>query len=49
MRRDLPEVFSMNGEGVAAAVETEAPVETLDSAAEEKDGCPVGALEEMNS
>ena len=44
-----PEVFSMNDDGVAVAVETEVPSETLDGAAEAKDGCPVGAIEEMNS
>ena len=41
-----PEVFSMNDDGVAVAVETEVLAEALDSAAEAKDGCPVGAIEE---
>ena len=40
-----PEVFSM-GDGVAVAIETDVPEEALDSAAEAKDGCPVGAIEE---
>ena len=44
-----PEVFSMNDNGVAVAVEAEVSAETLDSATEAKDGCPVGAIEEMNS
>ena len=44
-----PEVFSMNDNGVAVAVETEVSAESLDSATEAKDGCPVGAIEEMNS
>ena len=41
-----PEVFSMSDAGVAVAIETEVPEGTLDSAAEAKDGCPVGAIEE---
>ena len=41
-----PEVFSMSDDGVAVAIETEVPEEVLDSAAEAKDGCPVGAIEE---
>ena len=40
-----PEVFSM-GDGVAVAIETDVPEEAIDSAAEAKDGCPVGAIEE---
>ena len=40
------EVFSMSDDGVAVAIETEVPEEVLDSAAEAKDGCPVGAIEE---
>ena len=44
-----PEVFSMNDDGAAVVVETEVLEEALDSAAEAKDGCPVGAIEEMNS
>ena len=41
-----PEVFSMGADGVAVAIETDVPEEALDSAAEAKDGCPVGAIEE---
>ena len=41
-----PEVFSMSDDGVAVAIETEVPEEVFDSAAEAKDGCPVGAIEE---
>ena len=41
-----PEVFSMNDDGVAGAIEAEAPEGALDSATEAKDGCPVGAIEE---
>ena len=41
-----PEVFSMSDEGVAVAAETEVPEEALDSAAEAKENCPVGAIEE---
>ena len=41
-----PEVFSMGDDGVAVAIETEVPEEALNSAAEAKDGCPVGAIEE---
>ena len=41
-----PEVFSMSDAGVAVAIETEVPEGTLDKAAEAKDGCPVGAIEE---
>ena len=41
-----PEAFSMSDAGVAVAIEAEVPEEALDSAAEAKDGCPVGAIEE---
>lgn len=40
-----PEVFSMNGV-VAVAIDTEVPENALAAAAEAKDGCPVGAIEE---
>lgn len=40
------EVFSMTDEGVATAIETEVSVELEAAAAEAKDGCPVGAIEE---
>ena len=41
-----PEVFSMNSEGVSVAIEAEVPEDALERAAEAKDGCPVGAIEE---
>ena len=41
-----PEVFSMSDAGVAVAIEAEVPEGALDSAAEAKNGCPVGAIEE---
>ena len=41
-----PDVFSMTDEGVAVAIETEVPENGINSAAEAKDGCPVGAIEE---
>lgn len=41
-----PEVFSMSDAGVAVAIEAEVPEGALDSAAEAKDGCPVGAIKE---
>ena len=41
-----PEVFSMTDAGVAVAVDTDVPDDALDTAAEAKDGCPVGAIEE---
>ena len=41
-----PEVFSMNDDGVAVAIEAEVPHDALDTAAEAMDGCPVGAIEE---
>lgn len=42
-----PEVFSMTDEGVAKAIETEVPAECEAAAAEAKEGCPVGAIEEV--
>lgn len=42
----FPDVFSITDEGVAKAIEEDVPEEALDSAAEAKDGCPVGAIEE---
>lgn len=42
-----PEVFSMMDEGVAKAIETEAPAECEALAAEAKENCPVGAIEEV--
>ena len=41
-----PEVFSMTDAGVAKAIEEDVPVESESAAAEAKDGCPVGAIEE---
>ena len=41
-----PEVFSMNDEGIAVAIEADVPDDALDTAAEAMDGCPVGAIEE---
>lgn len=41
-----PEVFSMTDDGMARAIETEVPEEALDSAAEAKESCPAGAIEE---
>ena len=40
-----PEVFSIQGD-VAVAIDAEVPESALASAAEAKDGCPVGAIEE---
>lgn len=41
-----PEVFFMDGSGVARAVEAEVPAEAAAGAAEARDGCPVSAIEE---
>lgn len=41
-----PEVFSMTDEGVAKAIEEAVPAGSEFAAAEAKDGCPVGAIEE---
>ena len=41
-----PEVFSMSDGGTAIAMDGEIPEDVLDSAAEAKDGCPAGAIEE---
>lgn len=41
-----PEVFSMTDEGVAKAIESEVPAGSEETAAEAKDSCPVGAIEE---
>lgn len=41
-----PEVFSMIDEGVAKAIESEVPAGSESTAAEAKDSCPVGAIEE---
>jgi len=41
-----PEVFAMGDEGLAMAIDSEVPDDVLASAAEAKDGCPVGAIVE---
>ena len=41
-----PAVFSMGDDGVAVAIDADVPENDLDSAAEAKEGCPVGAIEE---
>ena len=41
-----PDVFSMSDDGVAIAIDMDVSEEALDSAAEAKDNCPVGAIEE---
>ena len=41
-----PEVFSMNEEGVAQAIDEDVPEESEDSAEEAMDSCPVDAIEE---
>ena len=43
----MTEVFSMTDAGVAKAIEEDVPVESESAAAEAKDGCPVGAIEEV--
>ena len=40
-----PEVFSMTDAGTALAIDSEVPEDAQGSAAEAKDGCPVGAIE----
>lgn len=42
-----PEVFSLNDEGLAVAIESDVPEDLLEDAAEAKDGCPVGVIEEV--
>ncbi len=39
------EVFSLNEEGFAVAIEGEVPEEELYSAEEAKEGCPVAAIQ----
>ncbi len=41
-----PEVFSIQGD-VAVAIEGDLPESALASAAEAKESCPVGAIEEL--
>jgi Ferredoxin len=41
-----PEVFSMSDECAAVAIGSEVPEDVLDSAAEARASCPVGAIKE---
>ncbi len=41
-----PEVFSMTDDGIAVAIDADVPAECEDAAAEAKDSCPVGVIEE---
>ena len=41
-----PDLFSMSDDDVAVAIDMDVTEEALDSAAEAKDNCPVGAIEE---
>ena len=41
-----PSVFSMGDDGLAHAADMEVTPEEADSAAEAKENCPVGAIEE---
>ncbi|WP_282929899.1 ferredoxin [Anaerococcus sp. Marseille-Q7828] len=43
-----PEVFSMTDEGVAVAIDEKVAEEYEQAAAEAKEGCPVGAIEEVD-
>lgn len=40
-----PEVFKMNDDGVAVAIEEDVPDEFLDAAEDSMGACPVGAIE----
>ena len=42
-----PEIFSMSEEGTAVAKDVEVPEDQLAAAAEAMEGCPVGAIEEV--
>ncbi|MGI6075170.1 MAG: ferredoxin [Pyramidobacter sp.] len=42
-----PSVFTMTDEGVARAIEGDAPAKDVKAAREAKDNCPVGAIEEV--
>ena len=42
-----PELFSMNDDGVAVAIDEEVAEELLDTATEAKENCPVSAIEEL--
>ena len=41
-----PEVFSMGDDGLAVAIDAEVPADAVDTAAEAKENCPVGTIEE---
>ena len=41
-----PAVFSIGDDGAAVAIDTDVPEDARYSAAEAKEGCPVGAIEE---
>ncbi|MDO5016424.1 MAG: ferredoxin [Eubacteriales bacterium] len=41
-----PEVFSLNDQGKAEAIDADVPESALDSAAEAQASCPVSAIEE---
>lgn len=41
-----PDVFSMSDDGVAVAIDMDVPEDSLETAAEAKDNCPAGAIEE---
>ena len=41
-----PEVFSRGDDGLAVAIDAEVPADAVDTAAEAKENCPVGAIEE---
>lgn len=42
-----PEVFTMNDSGVAVAIDAEVPEGAEERAAEAKEGCPAGVIEEV--
>jgi len=41
-----PSVFSMTEDGVARAIDTDVPADTLEEAEEAKNNCPAEAIEE---
>ena len=43
-----PEVFSMNDNGVAVAIENDVPSEYMENAEKAHDGCPVIAIERID-
>ena len=40
-----PEVFSMDDDGLAKAIDSEIPEDVQESAKEARDGCPVDAID----